>query len=308
MSIAIYSICAMTLPLLLIGFIQKIKAKLQNRIGAPLLQPFYNTFKLLNKGQILSEDASFIFRLGILINFCLATYLIYSVAWLNFAPVLRDMDIFFFVYILATARFFSILSALDTGSPFGAFGGSREATLAFLVEPAMVLCLVAPCILYGSSSISQIFSFSSNQSQSVQNPMVWIFASAGLFLVGLVELSRMPIDDPATHLELTMVHEAMTLEASGRSLALSEIAYSFKLVIFLGLVVQCALHSIYFLLPKNEWIIFGMSVVGIFVLALLVATLETVLVKLKWNRCSDFIAYAITMGLFACIAALAGRV
>ncbi|MCW5821492.1 MAG: NADH-quinone oxidoreductase subunit H [Cyanobacteria bacterium TGS_CYA1] len=305
MNIAVYTLSALLVPFLLIGFVQKAKAQLQNRVGASVLQPFFNIFKLFGKNQIISEDSSGLFRAGILVNFCCFAYLIWSVPWLSFSPAISSVDIFLFVYLLATARFFSILSALDTGSPFGAFAGSREATLSFLVEPAMILSLVAPSILTGSSSLERIFSFTHQVSS--QNPIVWIFAGISLFLVALTDLSRMPVDDPTTHLELTMVHEAMTIEASGRNLALSEIGYAFKLAMFFGLSVQCLLHGIAFCLPSDQWILLAMSIAGIFSLGLLLALLETVLVKLKWTKCPDFIAYSLTMGLFACIAALGVR-
>lgn len=305
MNIAVYFICALLLPFLLMGFVQKAKAKLQNRIGAPVLQPFFNIYKLIGKDQILSEDSSGLFRAGLLINFCCFAFLIVSVPWLSFSPVSQSVDIFFFVYLLATSRFFSILSSLDAGSPFGAFAGSREATLSFLVEPAMILCLLAPSILANSSNMEQIFSFA--HTMQTQNPIVWIFASIGLFLVGLIDLSRMPVDDPTTHLELTMVHEAMVIEASGRNLALSEIAYAFKLSIAFGLSVQCLMHAVYFWLPQNQWLLLLLSIAGIFALGFILAILETVLIKLKWTKCPDFIAYALTMGLFACLAALGVR-
>lgn len=305
MNIVVYTVCALLLPFLLMGFVQKSKAQLQNRVGASVLQPFFNIFKLFGKNQILSENSSGLFRAGLLINFCCYAYLILSVPWLSLSAANANVDIFFFVYLLATARFFSILSSLDTGSPFGAFAGSREATLSFLVEPALILCLLAPSILAGSSNMERIFSF--NSSMQAQNPIVWIFASIGLFLVALIDLSRMPVDDPTTHLELTMVHEAMTIEASGRNLALSEIAYAFKLTIAFGLAVQCLMHALYFWLPSNQWILLLLSVTGIFALGFLLAILETVLIKLKWTKCPDFIAYALTMGLFACIAALGVR-
>ncbi len=304
-SYIVYSIMILILPLLLMGFLQKIKAKLQNRIGAPLLQPFFNVLKLWNKTQILSEDASFLFRFGILLNFCIATYLILSVPWLNFSPMIMGLDLFLLVYLLAAARFFNILSALDTGSPFGAFSGSREAALSFLVEPSLVLCLLAPGLLINSNVMSEMFAFKT--AVNSDNPAVWIFASLGLFLTALVELSRMPVDDPNTHLELTMVHEAMIIEASGRNLALCEYSYALKLTLFFGLSVQCFLHAVSAFLPSNEWLTLFFSVIGMFFLAAVLAMLETVLVKLKWTKCPDFIAYALTMGMFACIVALRGR-
>lgn len=304
MSYLVYLVLVLLVPLLLIGFLQNIKAKLQNRVGPPLLQPFFNFFKLWNKTQVLSEEASYLFRFGIVINFCIAMYLNLSVPWLNFSPAIVGMDLFLFVYLLAAARFLNILSALDAGSPFGTFSGSREAALSFLTEPSLVLCLLAPCLLASSNILSDVFSF---QATTPDNPAVWIFACLGLFLVGLVELSRMPVDDPTTHLELTMVHEAMIIEASGRNLALSEYAYALKLTLFFGLSVQCGLHAMGNWLPSNEWLMLLLSILGLFFLAIILALLETVLIKLKWTKCPDFIAYALTMAMFACIVALGGR-
>src|SRR5262249_18302021 len=133
---------------------------------------------------------------------------------------------------------------------------------------------------------------------------VWILAGAGLFLSSLVGLSRMPVDDPTTHLELTMVHEAMIIENSGPNLALVEMTYALRLSIFYGLTVQCFLHALTALSAMSMPDLAALSVGGIFVLVGVTAVLETVMVKLKWTKCPEFIAYALTMGLFASMAAI----
>lgn len=299
-----YSASALVVPFLVLGLIQKVKANLQNRIGPPLFQSYYNLFKLLSKHQVISSDASFLFRGGPIINLCLMIILIACCPWLSVSPIIQNVDIFLFLYLLAAARFFAVVASMDTGSPFGAFASSREVTLSLLTEPALLLSLLAPCLLTHTCNMSSAFSFENHS--SVQSAAVWLMAGAGIFLAGLVELSRMPIDDPTTHLELTMVHEAMLIENSGRNLALAELAYALKLTLFFGLSVQCLLHSILNFSALPAEFLFILSIAGIFLLAILVSVLETVLVKLKWSRCPDFIAYSVTMGLFACMAAIAG--
>lgn len=304
MSWFVYCASALIIPFFTLGIIQKMKAILQNRVGPPVLQVLFNIFKLFLKHQVVSHDASFLFRGGALINFSLLLVLLLSCPWLPFHPVFQDVDVFLLLYILAAARFFAIIASMDAGSPFGAFAGSREATLALLTEPALLLSLLAPCLLEQTCNLSQVFSFQDHS--GIQYASVWLLAGLGIFLASLVELSRMPVDDPTTHLELTMVHEAMIIENSGRNLALSELAYAFKLSLFFGLSVQCFLHSLKCFCNLSSSGLLVLSLFGIGILAVLVAVLETVLIKLKWTRCPDFIAYSLTMGLFACMAAIGG--
>ena len=203
----------------MLGCLRKAKARLQNRIGASVLQPYYDLYKLFCKGETVSDVASWIFRNTAAINFSVIFLIAICVPWLSFKPNFVGADLVLVIYMFAVARFFTVLAALDTGSAFAGFGASREVTLAMLVEPAIMLCLASMAVVAGSTDLNVIFSYQ-NISMSHSNAL-WAMAGTGLFLASLVELSRMPVDDPTTHLELTMVHEAMILENSGPNLALT---------------------------------------------------------------------------------------
>lgn len=226
------------------------------------------------------------------------------VPWLPFKPDIPGDDLFLLLYLLALVRFMAILAALDAGSAFGAFAASREAYLAMLVEPAMFLSLAALGLMAHSSNLSAIFSLSHRC--SLYELPVWLAAGIAFFLASIVDLSRMPVDDPSTHLELTMVHEAMILENSGKNLALIEFAHGLKLVILYGLCAQCFLHAATNVWRPNEIAVSVLSVAGIFVMAFVTAMIESVATKLQWRRLPEFIAYALTMSLFAVAGALIG--
>lgn len=204
--------CLVFLPFIAVGVIRKVKALLQGRMGPRILQPLFDFIKLMRKGQKISETTTWIFRVSCALNLATMIVIACLVPWLSFKPDFPGDDLFLLLYLLALPRFMSILSALDSGSAFGAFGSSREAYLAMLVEPALFISLVALSLLGHSTSLGVIFDLS--HTCSIYELPVWLAAALGLFLSSIVDLSRMPIDDPTTHLELTMVHEAMILENS----------------------------------------------------------------------------------------------
>lgn len=292
----------MTLPVITIGIIRKVKARLQNRIGPPVLQPVFNLIKLFGKGEIQSTDSTWLFKFSASINLAAALYLAFLVPWLPFKPDIAGDDIFLVVYLFALIRFFTIISSLDAGSAFGAFGASREATLSTLTEPAIVLAFVSLGISAGSTDFSQMFA--SNPNPRIIDVALWTLAGMGFFLTSLVELSRMPIDDPTTHLELTMVHEAMTIENSGPNLALVELAYAVRMLILYGLIAQCFIHALLALIPLSASVVTGLSVILILVLAAVTALIESFSLKLAWKRNPEFIAYALTMSLLASLVAI----
>jgi len=298
---AFYVLFALLAPPVTLGTICKVKARLQNRIGAPLWQPIFDILKLLRKDETLSKTASWVFRFAAAINCSLAIYLVVSVPWLQPKPEWGGIDLFTFVYLLAAMRLFTLLAAMDTGSAFGAFAASREATLSFLVEPASVLSLASLGIVSNSPQLNIIFGF---HNMHAFHPGLWAISGTALLLASIVELSRMPIDDPTTHLELTMVHEAMLLEASGRNLLLFEYANTLKLTVLFGLSAQCYLHLIP--LPvDSRWEVYAIgSVVMLLVVAVTVAVFEALAVRLHWTKAPDFIAYAITLAVIGSILAL----
>jgi formate hydrogenlyase subunit 4 len=293
------------IPPLFIGVIRKLKARMQNRIGAPVYQPILDLIKFINKGETVSEVTSWIFRSSALMNYANILLLAYFVPWISYKPESAGSDLFMVVYLFALARFFTVLAALDAGSAFGGFGASREVTLALLVEPAVVLCLASLGVAAETSNLTQIFSFA-NLAMSEQQSL-WVLSGAGLFLASLVELSRMPADDPTTHLELTMVHEAMVLENSGRNLALVEYAHELKVCILLGLSGQCFLHAMPFIWRAGYWAQAGASIVVLLVMATLIAMIESVSVKLRWTKLPEFIAYSVAMSLFCMLVALGAK-
>lgn len=291
------------LPFIVIGLIRKVKARLQNRVGPPIFQSLFDFIKLFRKTETVSRDSSWIFRGSTLINFAAMIVLAFLMPWMPFRLSIPGDDIFLVIYLFALVRFFSIISALDTGSPFGAIGGSREAMLSLLTEPGIMLSFVALALSARTSNLNQIFAIPSPTSQ-LPVMALWLLAGTGLFLASLVELSRMPIDDPTTHLELTMVHEAMIIENSGVNLALVEFTYSLRLVILFGLAAQCFLHGLLLVISLSFLSIALLSVALIFLFALLTALVESFAVKLAWRKNPDFIAYSLTMSLLACLTAV----
>ena len=299
-------LCLALLPGITIGIIRKTRALLQNRIGAPLWQHFMDIWKLLQKWQTVSEDASWLFRAAPALNLSALLAIACLSPWVSFKPATAADDLFLLIYLFAVIRFFTILASLDTGSSFGAFGASREATLSVLVEPGVILALTAVALTGQTSNLSLVFG--STGTNSLALAPVWLLSGAGLFLLSLVELSRSPVDDPTTHLELTMIHEAMILENSGPNLALIEFGTALRLVILYGLSSQCFLHALKCRLSIEATTGGILSIIFIFVLALITAVIETVSVKLKWTRVPEFIAYGISMSFLAVLVALAGRV
>jgi formate hydrogenlyase subunit 4 len=301
----LFIISLLIVPPLFIGVIRKVKARMQNRIGAPIYQPLLDLIKFINKGETVSEITSWIFRSSALINYASILLLAYFVPWISYKPPGIGSDIFLVLYMFGLARFFTVLAALDAGSAFGGFGASREVTLSLLVEPGVVLCLASLGVAAETTNLTQIFSYQ-NLAMSHQ-PSLWLLAGCGLFLASLVELSRMPADDPTTHLELTMVHEAMILENSGRNLALVEYSHYLKVCILLGLSGQCYLHSIPAVWNAGYWVQAGASLLILVVMAVAIALIESVSVKLRWTKLPEFIAYSVAMSLFCMLAAIGGK-
>jgi len=291
------------LPPLTVGVIRKTKARLQNRVGAPVFQPILNLLKLLQKGETISYTASWLFRAVCPVNMGIVILIAFLTPWVSYKPSVAGEDIFLVIYLLALVRFLTILASLDSASPFGAFASSREATIALLVEPAVILSLVSLAIPVRTSNLGQIFSFGSGSGGS--DPALWLLAGTGLFLASLVELSRMPVDDPTTHLELTMVHEAMIIENSGKNLALVEYAHALRMALLYGLSGQCYLHAFCLFVPVTEWVRAGLSLALVLGLGVVTALIEGTAVKLQWRKVPEFIAYGLTMSLLATLVAIA---
>ena len=208
---------------LVTGLVRKMKARLLRRRGPPVLQPYRDLLRLVRKEIVLAENASWLFRA--------APYLIFAATWVaaalvpTFATGLLfnwTADLIAIVALLGSARFFLALAGMDVGTSFGGIGSSREVMIASLAEPAMIMIVFSLALLVGSTQLSTIAQFM--VSPNVGLRVTLGLALISLIMVGIAENARIPVDNPATHLELTMVHEAMVLEYSGRHLALIELA------------------------------------------------------------------------------------
>ena len=203
------------MPSLMLGLIAKTKAFISGRRGPPVFQPLYDILKLLGKGTVYSETSGWAFRLGPVLSLS-AVLMAASLVPLFGAPLISfNGDAILFIYLLALGRFVTILAALDTGSSFEGMGASREAAFSSYAEPALILVFASLAIHSGSLSLSRMFS----SGQGILPAPSILLAGSGLLIVLLAENSRIPVDDPNTHLELTMIHEVMVLDHSGPDLA-----------------------------------------------------------------------------------------
>jgi formate hydrogenlyase subunit 4 len=225
---------------LLSGVIRKMKATIQHRKGAPILQLYFDLFKLFRKDIVISETASWIFTAAPYI------YFISVLAAFVFVPVIPQLfsygffgDAILVVYLLALGRFFLTLAALDTGSTFGGMGSSREMMISSLMEPSLIIVVftlaASPHVL--STGFQAMYEGSASLGAGIISP-VYLLLLAAVVIVLIAETARIPVDDPATHLELTMVHEAMILEYSGRYLALMEYGSALKQLLFITIIVN----------------------------------------------------------------------
>ncbi len=221
---------------LLTGLVRKVKARLQRRQGPPLLQPYRDLRRLFGKDVVMAENASWLFR-GV-------PYVIFAITWVaaslipTFATGLLfswSGDLLVIIALFGGARFAMALAGLDIGTSFGGIGASREVMIASLAEPAMVMIVFSVALIAGSTQLSTIAAFM--QSDAVGLRVSLALALVALIIVAISENGRIPVDNPATHLELTMVHEAMVLEYSGRHLALIDLAASVKLLAYGSLVI-----------------------------------------------------------------------
>ena len=285
----------------LTGLVRLIKARLQNRRGAPFWQPYLELRKLFAKEVVVSTNASWLFRAAPYIVFLSAaavTFVIPLVA----VPLPFDgvADLLVVVYLLLLGTFFLALAGLDPGSPFGGMGSSREMTVAALAEPTIAVAIFALASGAGSSNLGQI-SLRIIESPSAVLTPGHLLAFASLFIVMLAEASRLPVDNPSTHLELTMIHEAMVLEYSGRYLALVEWASSLKLLVFFSLLANLFLPWGIATSLGPGAVALGVValVVKLLVLAAAVAVLETRVAKLRLFRVPELLSASFVLALLA---------
>jgi formate hydrogenlyase subunit 4 len=274
---------------------------LQNRRGPGLLQPYYDLFKLLRKGTVVSQHASWIFRVTPYISFLTALMVALMIPMITtVVPLSLFGGVIAVIYLLALGRFFIALAALDTASAFGGMGSSREMTVAAIAEPAMMLSIFTVAITAGSTNLSQVVQSTLQHQEQFLSP-AHILAFSAMFIVLIAETGRLPVDNPATHLELTMIHEAMILEYSGYYLALIEWGVALKQLVLMTLLV-----NIFFPLGVGSAFTaaalakgLGALLAKLLLLALAVVLVESSNAKLRLFRVPELLSVAFILALLA---------
>jgi formate hydrogenlyase subunit 4 len=265
---------------LLPGVINRVKARFAGRQGAPLLQTYHDLGKLLSKGAVYSRTTTWVFRAGPSCGLAAALCALTLVPAASIrAPFSFSGDLVLFAYLLGLLRFFTVIAALDTGSSFEGMGASREVFFSALAEPALIFGLAALALAAGEISLSRIFPHIAATAWLATGPALALVAAA-ILIVFLAENSRIPVDDPNTHLELTMIHEVMVLDHGGPDLAFILYTSSLKLWILGALIVDILLT------------LFGLKglaglaafICGQFVLAILVGMIESLMARLPLLR------------------------
>ncbi len=283
---------------LLAGWIKWCKCHLQNRKAPSLIQPYRDLLKLTNKQPVVSHQASWLFVIAPYVIFS-TTVLAASVVPLIAVdlPTSASADVIVMVGFFAFARFFLALAGLDIGTAFGGMGSSREMTISSLAEPAMLMAIFTLTMTASTTNLSFAIGHVLNEGLVLRPSFV--FALFALILVAIAETGRIPVDNPATHLELTMIHEAMILEYSGRHLALIEWASQLKLILYgvlianiffpWGIAEAVSIQSLSFAF---------MAIIGkLAVLALFLAISETMVAKMRLFRVQEYLGFAYLLGL-----------
>jgi len=294
---------------LLTGLVRKVKARLLRRRGAPIWQPYLDLHRLSRKEAIVADSATWLFRV--------APYLIFASTWVaaalvpTFATGLLfswAADLIAIVALLGAGRFFLALAGMDVGTSFGGLGASREAMFATLAEPAMITIVFSLALIAGSTQLSTVAAFMASSAVGLRVTLG--MSLIALLIVAVAENGRVPVDNPATHLELTMVHEAMILEYSGRHLALFELAAMLKLVLYVSLIA--CVFAPWGLAIENASIV-ARLIGGLFYLVKLavagvaLGVFETSIAKMRVFRVPDFLGAALMLGFLGAMLLFVSR-
>jgi formate hydrogenlyase subunit 4 len=285
---------------LLLGIISRTKAVVAGRVGQPLLQPYYDIWKLLQKGAVYSSTTTWVFRAGPMVG--LSTILV-VLTLLPFGgiPALLAFpgDLVLFAYLLGLMRFFTVLAALDTGSSFEGMGASREVTFSALAEPALFLGLAALARQTGTFSLSPMFENITTESWAQAGP-AFVLLAAAFLVVFLTENARIPVDDPTTHLELTMIHEVMVLDHSGLDFAFILYSSALKLWLLGTLVVSI-------LVPVHQsavWLNIAAALAGMVGLAVFTGLIESAMARLRLLHVPQLLVGASVLATLALVLVL----
>jgi formate hydrogenlyase subunit 4 len=299
-NIAIHGMLVLIMPLFLLGVINKTKAAFAGRVGPPVLQPYFDVLKLLRKGSIFSKTTTWVFQAGPLVALVCALFASSLMPLGGHpAPVSFEGDLVLFAYLFGLARFFTVAAALDTGSAFEGMGGAREATFACLAEPALFFGLIVLARFSGSLSLSSMLG-SGLAEIWFRGGASLVLVVVSLFIVLLAENCRIPVDDPNTHLELTMIHEVMVLDHGGPALGIIHLGAALKLFVLGALVVRIAIP---FSAVSHPWTSWGVFAVGMVLLAVIIGAVESTIARLRLTQIPIFLVAACLLSAFGIILA-----
>ncbi len=293
----IHILVALTLPPLLLGVIGKTKALFAGRVGPPLLQPYYDLIKLIQKGSVFSTTTTWVFRAGPVVGLVTAAIAVLLIPFTDSrAPISFTGDLILLAYLLGLGRFFTAAAALDTGSSFEGMGAAREVTFACLAEPAFFLGLLVLAKLSGSLKLAEMLGDSLGSH--------WFSASASLalvliswFIVLLAENCRIPFDDPNTHLELTMIHEVMVLDHSGPAFGAILYGAALKLFVFAALIVRLVLPFA----TGSPWLDWPIFIIGVLLVAVVIGVVESIMARLRMTHVPILLVAACLLSAFGII-------
>jgi formate hydrogenlyase subunit 4 len=299
--VVLHILLVLAMPPLLLGVINKTKAFFGGRVGPPVLQVYYDLWKLIQKGSVFSETTTWVFKFGPVVGLstAVAAAMIIPLGEPN-APLSFTGDLILFAYLLGLGRFFTVLAALDTGSAFEGMGSAREATYACLAEPVMFFGLLVLAKISGTLQLAGMLDTSlANHWGTAGAGMLLVLAS--WFVLLLVENCRIPFDDPNTHLELTMIHEVMVLDHSGPALSMIVYGAAIKLFVFAALIVRLALPLATGIVLL-DWAIF---VSAVLLVAVTVGVVESGMARLRLVSLPHFLIAAIVLSALGLVLIIA---
>lgn len=293
----LHVLCALVLPPLLLGIINKTKAVLAGRSGPPLLQPYFDIVKLLRKRSVFSTTTTWVFRVGPVVGLVTAVTAALVIPFgANGAVLSFTGDMILFAYLLGLGRFFTVAAAMDTGSAFEGMGGAREATFSCLAEPALFLGLVVLVRQARSTSLAVMLGPDLGASWRNAGASL-VLVGASLFIVLLAENCRIPFDDPSTHLELTMIHEVMVLDHSGPLFGVILYGAAIKLFALGAILVRLAL-PVATGSAAGDWGLFAAGMAG---LAVAIGIVESVMARLRLKGVPGLLLGACLLSAFGIV-------
>lgn len=295
-------IVAIILAFLLSGYIAQGKARLQGRKGQGLSQPFANIIKLWFKETISPEGSGFGFRVAPLMVIVLSLIIVLSLSIISVNPPL-NVDLIWIIVVFALIRLLTMWGAYDSGSPFGFIGANRELGVSVLVEPAMIVLVISIGLTHGTTQLHAIVS----STQSMQILQFWsphiILALIALSIIVISETGRFPVNNPDTHLELGMMHEATTLEYTGQNLAMIEVSQALKMLIFFTLIID--MFFPYYIPAELSVTTFfigmGAYIIKLYIMATGLIVFEFFLSKMRLMQMNRFTGIAMVLALLSLV-------